>query len=349
VPKTVLVTGAAGFIGSHLVDRLLLDGWRVTAVDNFDDLYSRALKRLNVRAHLAHPSYQLVDADIRDEHALAERLSGRYDVIVHLAARAGVRASMLNPVLTTDVNVRGTQTVLEFAKGHRIGHFVYASSSCVYGINPNVPWREGHRLEPVSPYGSTTASAELMGHVYSHLYDIRFVGLRICTVYGPRQRPDQAIQKFAHNILSGERIPFHGDGGSRRDYTYIDDAIDGIVAAMRYTGSQYELINLGSASTVTLGELVTSLEDVLATPAMFELLPDQRGDVPKTWLSIDKANRLLGYSPKVSIRSGLERFVKWLVAMREAPVGGGVAEFLGRGDLPARGDLPPRDIRPFDR
>jgi UDP-glucuronate 4-epimerase len=343
VPKTVLVTGAAGFIGSHLVDRLLRDGWRVTAVDNFDDLYARALKRLNVRAHLAHPSYQLVDADVRDEHALAERLSRHYDVIVHLAARAGVRASMLNPVLTTDVNIRGTQTVLEFAKAHRIGHFVYASSSCVYGINPNVPWREDHRLEPVSPYGSTTASAELMGHVYSHLYGMRFVGLRICTVYGPRQRPDQAIQKFAHNILSGERIPFHGDGGSRRDYTYIDDVVDGIVAAMRYAGSQYELINLGSAATVTLGELVASLEDVLATPAMFELLPDQPGEVPQTWASVEKAQRLLGYTPKVSIRSGLERFVKWLVAMREAPVGGGVAEFLGRGDLP------PRDVRPFDR
>jgi UDP-glucuronate 4-epimerase len=331
-----LVTGAAGFIGSHLVDRLLADGWEVTGVDNFDDFYAPGLKRANVAEHLNHPAYTLVDADIRDRDVIVTRLAGQYDVIVHLAARAGVRPSIANPILYQDVNVRGTQNLLELARVRQIPQFVFASSSSVYGINPNLPWREDdHVLRPISPYASTKVSGELLGHVYSHLYGIRFVALRFFTVYGPRQRPDLAIRKFAQLILSGEPIPFYGDGSSRRDYTYIDDIVDGIVAAMRYTATPYEVVNLGDNHPVALFDLVRELEDVLGMPAALTMLPDQPGDMPQSWASVAKARDLLGYRPKTSLRSGLERFATWLAAVRSAPVGGGKAEFFGRGAIPA--------------
>ncbi len=335
--QSVLVTGAAGFIGSHLVDRLLRDGYEVTGVDNFDDFYAAGLKRANVAEHLHHSAYSFVETDIRDPDAMATRLIRRYDVIVHLAAKAGVRPSIANPILYQDVNVRGTQNLLEFARTRQIPQFVFASSSSVYGVNPNVPWREDdHVLQPISPYASTKVSGELLGHVYSHLYGIRFVALRFFTVYGPRQRPDLAIRKFAQLMLNGERIPFYGDGSSRRDYTYIDDIVDGIVAGMRYTSTPYEVINLGNNHAVTLGELVRTMEDVLGVPASLALLPDQPGDVPQTWASVAKARDLLGYQPKTPLSVGLERFASWLAALRAAPVGGGKADFLGRGTIRAR-------------
>jgi UDP-glucuronate 4-epimerase len=337
MPHSILVTGAAGFIGSHLVDRLLRDGWEVTGVDNFDDFYAAGLKRANVADHLNHPAYSLVETDIRDPDALVTRLTRRYDVIVHLAAKAGVRPSIANPILYQDVNVRGTQNLLEFARARQISQFVFGSSSSVYGVNPNVPWREDdHVLQPISPYASTKVSGELLGHVYSHLYGIRFIALRFFTVYGPRQRPDLAIRKFAHLILNGERLPIYGDGSSRRDYTYVDDIVDGIVAAVRYSATPYEVINLGNNHAVTLAELVRELEEVLGVPALLAPLPDQPGDVPQTWASVAKARHLLGYEPKTPLRAGLERFASWLAALRAAPVGGGKAEFFGRGVIPAR-------------
>jgi UDP-glucuronate 4-epimerase len=327
----------AGFIGSHLVDRLLQDGWEVTGVDNFDDFYGAALKRSNIAEQLDHPSYSLMEIDIRDRDAMLARLSRPYDVVVHLAAKAGVRPSIADPILYQDVNVRGTQNMLEFARTRRIPQFVFASSSSVYGVNPNVPWREeDHVLQPISPYASTKVSGELMGHVYSRLYGIRFVALRFFTAYGPRQRPDLAIRKFTQLILNGERLPFYGDGSTRRDYTYIDDIVDGIVGAMRYVATPYEVINLGNSEAVTLGELVRSIEEVLGLSASLMPLPDQPGDVPQTWASVDKARSLLGYEPKTPLRIGLERFVSWLVALRAAPVGGGKADFIGRGMVPAR-------------
>jgi UDP-glucuronate 4-epimerase len=241
------------------------------------------------------------------------------------------------------VNVRGTQNMLEFAKARHIPHFVFASSSSVYGVNPNVPWHEDdHVLQPISPYASTKVSGELLGHVYSHLYGIRFIALRFFTVYGPRQRPDLAIRKFAQLILNGERIPIYGDTSSRRDYTYIDDIIEGVVAAMRYRATPYEVINLGNNRAVTLGELVRALEDVLGVPAAIAPLPAQPGDVPQTWASVDKARRLLGYEPRTPLRSGLDRFAAWLAAIRAAPVGGGKADFFGRGVLPSQ-LVPPAD------
>lgn len=343
MPATALVTGAAGFIGSHLVDRLLRDGWEVTGVDNFDDFYAAAFKRANVADHLSHPAYTLVQTDIRDMSAMFERLTGHYDVVVHLAAKPGVRHSIAEPALYQDVNVRGTQNLLAFARARHIPQFVFASSSSVYGVNPNVPWREDEcSLQPISPYASTKASAELLGHVYSYLSGMRFIALRLFTVYGPRQRPDLAIRKFAQLMLNGERLPFYGDGSSRRAYTYVGDVVDGIVAAMRYEATPFEIINLGNHETVTLKELVREIEDVLGLAALLGPLPDQPGDVPQTSPSIAKARDLLGYEPKTPLRVGLEEFARWLAAVRAAPVGGGKAEFFGRGELPARVGPPAR-------
>jgi UDP-glucuronate 4-epimerase len=311
--KHALVTGGAGFIGSHLVDSLLTDGWRVTVVDNFDPFYARSLKQQNVAASSAHPGYTLVEADIRDSEVLNSRLPDRYDVVVHIAARAGVRPSIEQPRLYQDVNVGGTQNMLEFCRAREIRQFVFASSSSVYGVNPAVPWREEECVtRPISPYASTKVSCELLGHAYTHLFGIRFLALRFFTVYGPRQRPDLAIRKFAELMLRGERIPLFGRGDSRRDYTYIDDIIAGVRAAMDYRASWYETINLGNDHAVTLSDLVSSLEEVLGVRARLHHLPDQPGDVPQTWASIDKARTLLGYRPQTRLQDGLERFALWL-------------------------------------
>jgi UDP-glucuronate 4-epimerase len=337
MPRSALVTGAAGFVGSHLVDRLLRDGWQVTGVDNFDDVYPAELKRANVAPQLGDPAYTLVEADVRDGDALLARLTRRYDVVVHLAAKSGVRPSIANAVAYQDVNVRGTLNLLEFARSRQIHQFVFASSGNVYGINSNPPWRENDcTLLPISPAACTKASGELLGHVYSHLYGIRFVALRLFTVYGPRQRPDMAVRKFTQMILDGDRVPFYGDGSTRRDYLYIDDVIDGIVAAIHYDATPYEIINVASGRCVSLGELVREMEEVLGLPAWLAPLPDQAGDLPQTWASVTKARELLGFEATVGLRSGLERFASWLSAIRSAPVGGGTAEFLGHGDIPVR-------------
>jgi UDP-glucuronate 4-epimerase len=314
----VLVTGAAGFIGSHLVDRLLAEGARVTALDNFDAFYEGAAKERNIAAHRAHARYTLVEADLRDAEVLRTALApaagqGGYDAIVHLAARAGVRPSIEDPLGYQAANVAGTQHLLELAREWGVPHFVFASSSSVYGINPRVPWREeDHVLLPISPYASTKVSGELLGHVYSQLYGIRFVALRFFTVYGPRQRPDLAIHKFARKIRAGETIPVFGDGTTRRDYTYIDDIVAGVRAAIDFTASPYEVINLGNNRTVSLLEMVRTLEDALGREARIEWLPEQPGDVPQTWADVEKAKRLLGYAPTMDFATGVARFAEWL-------------------------------------
>ena len=313
--RHALVTGGAGFIGSHVVDHLLAAGWRVTVLDNFDPFYAPERKRRNIAGHLAHPAYRLVEADLRDSAALRTRLTDAYDVVIHLAARAGVRPSIEDPLTYQDVNVRGTQVLLEFCRERSIRQFVFASSSSVYGVNPNVPWREeDHVLAHISPYASTKVSGELLGHVYSKLYGIRFIALRFFTVYGPRQRPDLAIHKFARSLMRDAVIPLFGDGSTRRDYTFVNDIVRGIVAAADYDGSLYEVINLGNNRTVSLAELVGSLEVATGQRARIERLPDQPGDVPQTWASIEKAQRLLGYSPSTTIDAGLAAFVPWLAA-----------------------------------
>jgi UDP-glucuronate 4-epimerase len=319
--KHALVTGAAGFIGSHLVDRLLAEGWRVTALDNFDSFYDRSLKEQNVAGHRDHAAYTLVEGDIRDWEAMDAGLREHYDVVVHLAARAGVRPSIEQPRLYQEVNVAGTQNMLEFCRTRDIRQFVFASSSSVYGVNPHVPWSEDEVvLRPISPYASTKVSCELLGHAYSYLYGIRFLALRFFTVYGPRQRPDLAIRKFAELMTRGERIPLFGRGDTRRDYTYVDDTVAGIRAAMDYEGSSYETINLGNDHAVSLADLVSSLETVLGVRANIHRLGDQPGDVPQTWANIDKARKLLGYQPRTRLREGLEKFAHWMESSAAEPV-----------------------------
>jgi UDP-glucuronate 4-epimerase len=310
--RHVLITGAAGFIGSHLVDALLADGWRVVAIDSFDPFYAVDIKERNIASHLAHPHYTLSRIDIRDAAALGE-LAVRYDAIVHLAARAGVRPSIADPRTYQDVNVAGTQNILELARQTGTPHVVFASSSSVYGVNPNTPWRENdYVLQPISPYASTKVSGELLGHVYSHLYGIRFVALRFFTVYGPRQRPDLAIHNFARRMLAGTPIPVFGDGTTRRDYTFISDIVSGIRGALAYDRSRYEVINLGNDRTVTLTEMIAELERALGVTAQIDRQPEQPGDVPQTWAAVDKARDLLGYRAETPFPAGIDRFCQWL-------------------------------------
>jgi len=312
----LLVTGGAGFIGSHVVDALLREGHSITVLENFDSFYPRALKERNITAHRTHPNWDLVETDLRDVDGLQRHLTGKsFDVVVHLAAKAGVRPSIDDPVAYQDVNVRGTQNLLEFARSAGVRRFVFASSSSVYGVNPRVPWSEDdHVLEPISPYASTKVSGELLGHVYSHLYHIRFVALRFFTVYGPRQRPDLAIHKFARLIDAGKPIPVYGTGETRRDYTFIADIVQGVLAAIDYDRSRYEVINLGNNQTITLIEMIAGLEEALGKKAVIDWLPEQPGDVPQTWADISRAQRLLGYSPSTSYRDGVKRFVEWIRA-----------------------------------
>ncbi|MBC7344831.1 MAG: GDP-mannose 4,6-dehydratase, partial [Clostridia bacterium] len=232
--------------------------------------------------------------------------------IIHLAARAGVRPSIQNPAGYYDVNVRGTQNLLELAKELRVKKFIFASSSSVYGVNPNVPWREDDPvLRPISPYGASKVAGELLGHVYSHLYGIQFIALRIFTVYGPRQRPDLAIHKFARLMLEGKPIPIYGDGSSLRDYTYVGDIVEGIRRAMDYEGSSYEVINLGSGRPIRLLDMVKALEEAFGVKARVEFLPPQPGDVPKTWADITKAGNILKWMPQVAFSEGLGAFANW--------------------------------------
>ena len=312
--QNILVTGGAGFIGSHLVDRLLAEGlWRVTALDDFNDFYAPERKRENVRAHLASAAYNLVEADIRDRETMARVFrETQFDCIVHLAARAGVRPSLSEPHLYTETNITGTLNLLELARASRVRHFVFGSSSSVYGINAKVPFSEEDPIrQPISPYAATKAAGELLCHTYSHLYGIRSVALRFFTVYGARQRPDLAIHKFARLISEGRSIPVFGDGTTRRDYTYIDDIIAGVRAAIDYRASVYEVFNLGESRTVELNELIALLEKELGRRALIDRKPMQPGDVPQTFADISKARRLLGYNPQTQIEDGIHRFVQW--------------------------------------
>ena len=312
--KNILVTGGAGFIGSHLVDGLLAEGsWRVTVVDDFNDFYAPGVKRENVRSHLQHELYRLVEADIREREALARIFAEtEFDVIVHLAARAGVRPSLSQPQLYNETNITGTLHLLELARTHEVRQFVFGSSSSVYGINAKVPFSEEDPIrQPISPYAATKAAGDLLCHTYTHLYGIRSICLRFFTVYGARQRPDLAIHKFARLINEGQPIPVFGDGTTRRDYTYIDDIIAGVRAAIDYTASDYEVFNLGESRTVELNELIALLEKNLDRQAVINRQPMQPGDVPQTFADVSKARRLLGYNPQTQIEEGISRFVKW--------------------------------------
>ncbi|ADE55015.1 GDP-mannose 4,6-dehydratase [Coraliomargarita akajimensis] len=331
----ILLTGCAGFIGSHTLDRLLAGGHNVIGIDNFDPFYDRSLKTANIATHFesadggeksveGRGSFELVEGDLADPATyqklkfIAEGFlsssseTTAIDGIIHLAAKAGVRPSIEDPVGYQRANVIATQNLLEFARENQIKQFVFASSSSVYGVNPKVPWSEKDAvLLPISPYASTKVSCELMGHVYSHLYGIRVLGLRFFTVYGPRQRPDLAINKFVRLIEAGEPIPVFGDGSTRRDYTFIDDIVDGILGSLHYQGSNYEVVNLGNNQTVTLSEMIATIEDVVGKPAIIDRQPEQPGDVPQTWADVSRAKALFGYQPKTSFRDGIAAFYDW--------------------------------------
>jgi UDP-glucuronate 4-epimerase len=312
--KTILVTGGAGFIGSHLVDRLLAEReWHVTVVDDFNDFYSPEIKHANIAQHVKSSNYKLVDADIRDAQTMAAVFREyKFDVIVHLAARAGVRPSLSEPKLYAETNINGTLNLLELAKKHGIKQFVFGSSSSVYGINSKVPFSENDRIhQPISPYAATKAAGELLCHTYSHLYGIRIVCLRFFTVYGARQRPDLAIHKFSQLITEGKPIHVFGDGTARRDYTYIDDIIQGVRAAIDYDKSMYEIFNLGESQTIELNELISLLEQALDMRAVIDRQPMQPGDVPITFADITKSHELLGYDPTTKIAEGIPKFVEW--------------------------------------
>jgi UDP-glucuronate 4-epimerase len=322
MPSHLLITGGAGFIGSHLTRRLLARGDRVTVLDDFNDYYDPARKRENV-ASLAAPAnghdLRVVEGDIRDQ-PLVDRLfaGGRFDAVIHLAARAGVRPSLEQPILYEDVNCIGTLRLLEAARRHGPKLFLFGSSSSVYGINEKVPFAESDEVnQPISPYATTKRAGELLCYNYHHLYGFRTACLRFFTVYGPAQRPEMAIHKFTDLIWRGKPVPMFGDGGSRRDYTYVDDIVDGLLATLALAPG-FEILNLGGADTTALADLVRILGEELAVEPRIEYLPAQPGDVPITFADVSKAARLLGYSPKVHIRDGLRRFVSWYRERAEA-------------------------------
>ncbi len=319
--KHVIVTGGAGFIGHHLAATLLnrYPETRVTCIDNFDPFYSADLKQLNIRDLKQHPRFRFVYADIAftapDE--LAEMIGEPADAIVHIAAKAGVRPSILDPLAYQQANVIGLQNMLDFAVKYKISQFVFASSSSVYGVNDHYPWKEEEQLMPISPYAMTKLAGEMLGHVYSHLYDIRFIALRFFTVYGPAQRPDLAIHKFTRAMLRGEPITMYGDGGTSRDYTFVEDTVDGVIGALLYRGSRFEIINLGNNYSVSLKELISAIEKVTGIKAIIEQQPEQPGDVPKTFADISKARKLIGYNPQTSLEAGLAKFYDWFKENRE--------------------------------
>lgn len=312
--KNVLVTGGAGFIGSHLVGDLLAEGgWHITIVDDLNDFYSPETKRANLALFADSPDVEFIEADIRDFAALEPIFAKQnFDTIVHLAARAGVRRSLLEPQLYIETNINGTTNLLELARKHGVKQFVFGSSSSVYGENEKVPFAEEDPIfNPISPYAATKAAGELICHTYSHLFGIRTVCLRFFTVYGARQRPDLAIHKFARLIDEGKPIPVFGDGTTRRDYTYIDDIIQGVRAAMAFDASMHEVFNLGESETTELSRLIELLEAGLGKKAAVDRQPSQPGDVPLTFADISKARRMLDYNPKTKIESGIPKFIEW--------------------------------------
>lgn len=314
--KTYLITGGAGFIGSTLADRLLNENSKVIVIDNFCDFYDPNIKERNVLGNLNNSNYILYRGDIRDRKLLEEIFSNnKIDVIVHLAAMAGVRPSIENPILYQDVNCMGTQNILEAMKKYGISNLVMASSSSVYGNTKEVPFREDMIVDfAISPYAATKKANEVMTHVYHKLNDFNVIMLRFFTVFGPRQRPDLAINKFTRLMLNGDKIPMFGDGSTSRDYTYIDDIVDGIVRSINYVSNNnnvYEIINLGNSSPVKLSEMIRIIGEVIGVNPNIKVLPMQPGDVERTFADVSKAKDLLGYEPKTSFKQGIEKFVSW--------------------------------------
>ena len=318
--KHYLVTGGAGFIGSHLVSALLKDeDLRITIIDNFDPFYPRQIKLLNTEGFEQHHRILLFDRNLDDlsSFELQKILPQKVDTIIHLAAKAGVRPSINNPLAYQRTNILSTQMLLDFAKESGVKHFVFASSSSVYGVNKNLPWKEDEQLQPISPYAMTKLAGEMAGHVFSSLYGIRFIALRFFTVYGPSQRPDLAIHKFVKSILKDQPVTMYGDGSTSRDYTYVDDIVEGILSAIDYDRSLFEIINLGNSYAVSLKELISHIEKVTGKKAKINQQPEQLGDVPQTFDDIIKAKQLLNYQPTTQLKSGLKSFYDWFLKNKE--------------------------------
>lgn len=316
--KQYLITGGAGFIGSTLADKLLLENNKVIVVDNFCDFYDPKLKENNVKNNLENKNYKLYKTDIRQLEELDKIFSeNKIDAIIHLAAMAGVRPSIENPILYQEVNGIGTQNILEMAKKHKINNLVMASSSSVYGNTKQTPFKEDFIVDyAISPYAATKKSNEVMAHVYHHLYNMNIIMLRFFTVYGPKQRPDLAINKFTRLMLENKSIPMFGDGSTSRDYTYVDDIVSGIVKSINYVENNkkvYEIINLGNSSPISLKEMINTIAKTLNKEVIIDKLPMQPGDVDKTYADISKARTLLGYEPKTTFEEGIKKFIEWYI------------------------------------
>jgi len=309
----ILVTGGAGFIGSHLVERLLAAGHTVAILDDFNDFYDPQIKQANIAGFAKDVIVHHVD--LRDGASVRKLFHReKFEVIAHLAARAGVRPSIQHPQLYYDTNVIGTLHLLEAARVIGAQRFIFASSSSVYGASKTVPFSEDeHLIQTLSPYAATKIAGEFLCSTYSHLYQLRVVALRYFTVYGPRQRPDLAIHQFTRRIHAGQPIEQFGDGTTRRDYTYIDDVIQGTMAALRYEGPLFDIFNLGESETIQLKDLIVAIENALGKKAEINQLPEQPGDMPLTCADISKARKLLGYSPTTRLNEGLPKFVEWFV------------------------------------
>ena len=321
--RTILVTGGAGFIGSHLSERLLKEGNRVLVIDNFNNYYDPAIKRNNVEEvkktcienNISLDNYKVFEGDIRDNEFLKEVFSNKIDSIMHLAAMAGVRPSIEDPSLYYDVNITGTVNLLEICRENNVKQFVFASSSSVYGNNEKVPFAESDRVDnPISPYAATKKSGELLCRTYHNLFDMNIACLRFFTVYGPRQRPDLAINKFTSLILEDKEIPFYGDGTTSRDYTFVDDIVAGIVSSINYINTDekiFEIFNIGGDKTVSLMEMVETIEEVLGKKAKINRLPMQPGDVNRTCADITYSREKIGYNPQTTFKEGIQKFINW--------------------------------------
>jgi UDP-glucuronate 4-epimerase len=334
VPEKVIVTGAAGFIGSHVAEALLARGDVVVGIDNFDSFYDPDVKRANISEAMLHPSFELVEGDVRDAAAMRRVIDAFHpDAVVHLAARAGVRPSIQDPALYAAVNVLGTTVLLDAARAAKISRLIVASSSSVYGNDATPPFREDDpAIRPISPYAATKRAAELMCETYAGLCDwMRIISLRFFTVYGPRQRPDLAIHSFTRKIMAGQPVPVFGDGSAERDYTYVTDAVQGVLGAIDRTRTMdagHEIFNLGESAVTSLSALVGLIEQAVGKRATIERLPAQPGDVRRTLADISRARQHLGYAPSVQVSDGIPRFVAWF---RESGIGAASAITAARG------------------
>ncbi len=314
--KTILLTGCAGFIGSHLSEKLLNEGFRVVGVDNFDPYYSRTIKEKNLEVAFAHPNFSLKEFDLADDKALREQLKGlAIDAVIHLAGKAGVRPSIEDPQGYIRANIVATQNLLDWMRDEKINKLAFASSSSVYGNSKDTPFDETQDVSnPISPYAFTKKACELLNYTYYSLYGTDIVNMRFFTVFGPRQRPDLAIHKFTRLILNGEEIPMFGDGSTARDYTYVSDTVNGIYGVLNYLFSNeqvYEIVNLGNNQPVKLHEMISAIAQATGIEARIKQLPMQAGDVDITFANIDRAKRLFGYQPNYSFGQGIANFVDW--------------------------------------